>query len=225
MKPKARAHNEWNVPDWRDENLYPTPLAEKDDSDLLQWRWEFLRRDEEYRQDWLRIRAKDPEGKLAILDDAPAYSTISDIPLFVKEQYNNPYYFQKKYKLKKLLNPAQSKPRHLPFYPYPSETIRIGFDGNQPIRNELRRAKRILEKHQKSIKGAISRATIPEKKKWPLLLRAIDAQDQGLSLSDIGYQILGLRRERHDPNQAKAYAASRLEIGRRFWKKLRIPSP
>lgn len=70
------ASNEWNVPDWRDESQYPIPLPESDDSDLISWRWKFLRRDKEYRQDWLRIRAKDPEERLALLKDPEEWESL-----------------------------------------------------------------------------------------------------------------------------------------------------
>jgi hypothetical protein len=219
------ASNEWNVPDWKDESQYPIPLPEKDDSDLFQWRWEFLRRDKEYRQDWLRIRAKDPEGKLTSLDHPSESDILSEIPVLVVEQYKNPFYFQKKYKLKKLLNPALRKPRHLAFYPYPSgNSITMKLSLDLPRAYQMQRTNEALKQFEKNITGKISRATLPQKKNWPLYLRAIDAQDRdNLSLPEIGYQVLGYEREKYDPHHVKSLASSFLAIGRRFWKKLRIP--
>ncbi|MEO7861453.1 MAG: hypothetical protein ABIU05_13635 [Nitrospirales bacterium] len=216
------ATDQWNVPDWRDASLYPVPQPESDNSDLPQWRWEFLRRDKEYRQDWLRIRAIDPEGKLALLADSPRHLDW-EVPVLVKEQHQNPFYFQKKYKLKRLFNPAHRKPAQLAFYPLPSNSITMVFDLDKPISTQVARAEQVLEKYQKAFRGVISRANYPDKKKWPLFLRAIDAQDQRVPLSKIGYKLLSMDKERHDLNQAKAYAASFLEIGRRFWKKLGFP--
>jgi hypothetical protein len=217
------ATNLWNVPDWKNASLYPVPLPERDDSDLRQWRWEFLRRDEEYRQDWLRIRSIDRQGKLALLADPPILDFTQITPILVKEQVKDPLYFQRKYKLKKLLNPAHIKPRHLAFYFTPLNSITLTFDLDMPISKEIVRAERILKRYQKQLKGVIQRATYPDKKKWPLFLRAIDAYAQELSLSEIGYQLLGLDKGRHDRNQATTNAKSFLEIGRRFWKKLPIP--
>ena len=41
--------SDWNVPDWRDETGYP----KAENTGLGQWKWEFLRRREDYREDWL----------------------------------------------------------------------------------------------------------------------------------------------------------------------------
>lgn len=90
-KPKATPH-QWNVPDWTDENSYPVPFPESDNSDWLKWRWEFLRRDAEYRNDWLRIRAIDPEGKLALAAKSSNYLDWT-VPILVKEQSADPFYF------------------------------------------------------------------------------------------------------------------------------------
>jgi hypothetical protein len=126
MKRRSKAAtNQWNVLDWRDASLYPVPLPESDDSDLPQWRWEFLRRDEEYREHWLRIRAIDPHGKLALLTAPPKRNFISTIPILVNEQAKDSLYFQRKYKLKHLLNPAHRKPCHLDFYLMPSNSITL----------------------------------------------------------------------------------------------------
>ena len=43
--------DDWGVPDWRKVNAYPEP----DELSKKWWRWEFLRRLQEYREDWLAI--------------------------------------------------------------------------------------------------------------------------------------------------------------------------
>lgn len=40
--------DKWGIPDWRDASAYPDPENTSD----LQWKWEFLRRREDYRKDW-----------------------------------------------------------------------------------------------------------------------------------------------------------------------------
>ena len=40
---------QWNVPDWVDGSAYPDPNT----TNLAQWKWEFLRRRKDYRDDWL----------------------------------------------------------------------------------------------------------------------------------------------------------------------------
>jgi hypothetical protein len=224
VEQEASEDNKWNVPDWRDESQYPIPLPEKDHSDLLQWRWEFLRRDKEYREDWSRLREKDPEEQFALVNDPikPIYGL--EIPVLVKEQCKDPYYFQKKYKLKKLFNPAYRKPRYLAFYPFSKNSISLNFDLDKPVSNEIRRAEAVLKKAHKERHGRILRATYPDKKKWALFLRAIDAEDRdGLSLHEISYQLLSMDRTRHSKRQATSYAESFLGIGRSFWKDLPIP--
>ena len=58
---------DWGVPDWRDAKAYPG----WDEIGILGWRWEFLRRNPEYRRDWSRPEStfvnpdwteNDPEG-------------------------------------------------------------------------------------------------------------------------------------------------------------------
>lgn len=46
--PQKRRSNPWNVPDWRNPKEYPKP----EELSYTLWRWEFLRRREDYRQDW-----------------------------------------------------------------------------------------------------------------------------------------------------------------------------
>lgn len=60
---------QWNVPDWRNEGDYPEPLPENYDEEIDHWRWEFLRRDKEYRQDWEDFLKFDHPFKLALRDD------------------------------------------------------------------------------------------------------------------------------------------------------------
>ncbi len=53
-------HIDWNVPDWRDDSAYPKPdasmLPDEEvflyDDRLIYWRWEFLRRRQDYREDF-----------------------------------------------------------------------------------------------------------------------------------------------------------------------------
>ncbi len=47
-KPSISPNTQWNVPDWKDAAAYPKP----DDLDLPYWRWEFLRRRKDYREDF-----------------------------------------------------------------------------------------------------------------------------------------------------------------------------
>ena len=46
---KTSASDQWGIPDWMDPSAYPHP--EKANEEL--WKWEFLRRREDYREDWM----------------------------------------------------------------------------------------------------------------------------------------------------------------------------
>jgi len=221
-KSNAASH-QWNVPDWKDEDSYPAPPPEDDDSDWLQWRWEFLRRDAEYRQDWLRIRALDPKGELALAAPSSRYLDWS-VPILVKEQCADRFYFQKKYKVKKLFNPAEKNPHQLAFYPFPSNSATMVFDLDQPLREQMDRAKSVLKKCQKELKSLVRREREAGiRSQWPLYLRAIDAQDQGKLLSEIGYEILKLDRTEYGRAEAKKAASDFLTIARTFWKTRPLP--
>ena len=64
-KKEAKGREKWNVPDWRDSTAYPTP---NELSDTL-WRWEFLRRRTDYRQDWERYYPQTYEFNVACSKD------------------------------------------------------------------------------------------------------------------------------------------------------------
>jgi hypothetical protein len=44
------ASEDWGVPDWQDPEAYPKP----NERTRNEWRWEFLRREPEYRRDWAK---------------------------------------------------------------------------------------------------------------------------------------------------------------------------
>lgn len=99
------------------------------------------------------------------------------------------------------------------------------FDLDQPLTEQIERAASVLRKVQKELKGIVRRERDAGKKsEWPLYLRAIDAQDQGIVLSEIGYEILGLDRTEYGRFEAKKAAFDFLAIARTFWKKRPLPS-
>ena len=217
MKKRSKAAiRKWNLPDWRDANLYPVPLPEKDDSDLSQWRWEFLRRDEEYREDWEHFRGLKHPFKLALEDDPVGPGRNEAIyPIEYEDRHGHIYYCLWKYKLARLLNPKIAKPSHLEFYPVPSEGLLLWFDLALPLARQIKRAREILDKYSGEID---KRDTRPAKYGWPLLLRVLDAFEEGTSLSKIGKELLKFP----DKNDATGNAAKRLDMAERFWKKLPI---
>lgn len=210
------AIRKWNLPDWRDETLYPIPRPEKDDSDLSLWRWEFLRRDVEYREDWEHFRALKHPFQLALEDDPVGPGRNEAIyPIEYEERHGHIYYCLWKYKLARLLNPTIANPRQLEFYPVPSDGLLLWFDLALPLARQLKRARAILDLYSGETD---TRDTRPVKAGWPLLLRVLDAFEEGISLPKIGKELLGFP----DKDDASANAAKRLELAERFWKKLPI---
>lgn len=74
--------DDWNVPDWKDASAYPA-----DDEALSQdaWRWEFIRRSEEYRTAWKSNRTKAVLRKFGLTEwldprerDAPKFRRPTD---------------------------------------------------------------------------------------------------------------------------------------------------
>ena len=106
----------WNIPDWKKPELYPTPLPESNKSHVLQWKWEFLRRNEEYRQDWLRFRGLDHPFQLALIDDPTEEGfELPKYPEDFPDRHRDVWYVLEKYKLARLLNPRISHPCILRF--------------------------------------------------------------------------------------------------------------
>lgn len=227
MKTKTRAsHNEWNVPDWRDEKQYLTPRSEGDDSDLLQWRWEFLRRDKQYRDDWRRIAVLDPDGKLALRGDPSQCDFTKPIPLLIPEQLEDFHHFNRLYKLSRLLDPSVRNPSILPFSGlYAEYGVVVVVDLELSIKRQLKLAELELRRHHKQLEKKLRRATYPEKAKWPQFLRMIDALDTGqVDELEIGYEICGFRGRKYAVRKVISNVRSQLRRARSFWKKLPIPA-
>ena len=213
----------WNVPDWRKPDDYPTPLPESDDSDVLQWKWEFLRRDEEYRQDWLRFRALDHPFQLAFNDDP--IDDCFDIPKYPKDfpdRHRDVWYVLEKYKLARLLNPSISHSCNLRFYPIPDEGVLIWFDLQGNLKDEMRNARELLEIHQRARRNKLRRNRLPDKRQWPEYLRVLDAYSVGASYAKIGYEVLGVNEKVHGPEVSGSNAESKLRTASTLWQKIPI---
>jgi hypothetical protein len=220
---KTSVHD-WNIPDWKKPELYPVPLH-KDDSDNAMWRWEFLRRDETYRQDWLRFRALKHPFELALEDDPSDIGY--DVPMYpdeYEERHGHIFYALWKHKIGRLLNPAHRYPIHLKFYPIPTDGVLVWFDLTMSVPEQLQHAENFLNKYQEQARGVRVRGTLPDKNKWPKFLRALDAHAEGASLAEVGKYLWDMPTDDADKrNQAITNANSRLQKARTFWRKIPIP--
>jgi len=101
-----------NFPDWRNEDGYPKP----DDLSLTQWRWEFLRRDEEYRQEWETQLESNHPFRLALKGDHDIGFDIPYYPEEYEERWEDIWRILRKYGLARLLDPSVCHPTDLRFY-------------------------------------------------------------------------------------------------------------
>jgi len=115
----SKNSREWGIPNWRNENEY----SYLENASDLQWKWEFLRRRKDYREDWLKYspqthatcKALKVKLKKSGSLDAPYLFNYSPRLLtsnhfeFVAE---NPHAL-KKYGLKWMPHPANPHPSHL----------------------------------------------------------------------------------------------------------------
>lgn len=192
---------EWRsgVPDWEDPTAYP----ETDDLDSQLWRWQFLRRREDYREDWLYWAPR--------THDSQFFRCQKIGPEHLEFQARMPGAFDK-YSLFALLNPANPCPFYLRFLPtfgyietgrglsyyrggklteldLPEGTVAVTFDLTQPLKPQLARVKRALVELQERRAGRrVERRRHPEK--WPLYLRVLDARDAGATWETIASKIL-----------------------------------
>lgn len=103
-KPSISSNTHWNVPDWKNAAAYPKP----DDLDLTYWRWEFLRRRPDYREDFdahapltyeyeiAQAKATSPKTKrLSVVSpDHPAFRARLDYLAYHKDNQADPAFHQ-----------------------------------------------------------------------------------------------------------------------------------
>lgn len=206
----AKKH-EWGIPDWRDESAYPGP----DDLSMDEWRWQFLRRREDYRQDWLKHADSTYRYYLARSRDS------NDQIYYGKEictpnhpQFMAEYRGPRKYGLIGLPNPAIEKPWFASITPHghegsyvegrgpgwlgsgelteidlPEGFAAYTFDLRKPIPPQIKKAKNDLRDLQKHRRGKIEQRR-RHQKKWPLYLRLLDAREIGEAWETIAYALL-----------------------------------
>ncbi|MDK1022519.1 MAG: hypothetical protein QGD90_12895, partial [Candidatus Hydrogenedentes bacterium] len=102
----------WGVPDWRNTEGYPAP-----DAPTSVWRWQFLRRRSDYREDWLLHHEQSFRQNVANSRNLPApeglaswaehFAHIADMPLqFIEGSETGVSGHIEKYGVRRLLDPA-----------------------------------------------------------------------------------------------------------------------
>ena len=177
---------DWGVGDWRNPDDYPndplvrtpvpllhfakSPEFGEDAVRRLLWRWEFLRRSNEYRRDWQSLQKRGVQHS---------------------EKYGLAYCFP---------DPKEPRPFPLFFEEFfgmvsdQAPILRWSFDISRPTKPQLQAAKRMLSGAQKHfshivpqmVPPAILRQRSRGVEEWPVLLRALDARASGAKYREIG---------------------------------------
>jgi hypothetical protein len=193
----------WGVPDWRNAAAYEAQRSPR------QWRWEFLRRRQDYREDWLMHYEPSRREALAIFGNMPLPEGVTSW----EDHYSGIASFPDsawKYGIAPLVDPSRTcsefelwqyfQHEH-PYLLRFASRERFGeiedtgravvvFDLNKPLSEQLRKAERKLRISQVNKFGSVS-VRRPHEQRWPVYLRAIDARDAGERLETIGRDVLG----------------------------------
>ncbi len=202
---------------WRNGQEYPKP----DGIDLDHWRWEFLRRSQEYQQDWIDVNRKGP----------------TDTRTWKKKSWHKTLKaLLDKYGLQIVLpDPALQFPPSLQFR-HPAEKVHVGsidklgrftsirlppgraavlFDIMKPLGPQLTLAKSSLEHAQVLLTGR-KHGRRKHFTHWALLLRILDARSQGVTYSKIGQVLLDIADYNDAAARAKQLHTEALKLSRNF---------
>ncbi len=213
------SRNVLGVPDWRDENAYPGV----NELTIDEWRWEFLRRRNDYREDFARPdesyigESKGRYFERVYFVDRPVDPTRSVNAMKTKkpdtsDPFSNlfPPAFDITFldtDLKALYGDpftgehprGEAQPYHL--------DLRV--DLTHPLPPQFLRLDRLAKDAQASWKPSLRR---PRRSKWPVYLRVLDARDAGAKLREIGKVIWDYK----DYDEAAKRAAERLKAAHRL---------
>lgn len=205
---------------WMDEATYPS----SDDLNDTFWRWEFLRRRSDYKQDWASYFPQTYEYNLACARN-PGYPTRFNKPVFPPEhpafKARMPNSLEK-YHLSGLPNPAIAKPWMLSFDSdygriyfgqgpdwmaggdevslcLPEWKVAAVFDLKRPLNAQIEKIKAdLMEWQSHQIGKKLERRK--RRDEWPLYLRVLDALNLGIRPAEIGRTLF------HIQNQEEAEA-------------------
>jgi hypothetical protein len=193
----------WGVPDWRNAAAYEAQRSPR------QWRWEFLRRRQDYREDWLMHYEPSRREAPAIFGNMPLPEGVTSW----EDHYSGIASFPDsawKYGIAPLIDPSRTCSEFElwqffqitpPYFLHFASRERfqemkdtghalVAFDLNRPLGEQLRSAKARLKRAQVELLGSASDWRRHEDK-WPLYLRVIDARDAGETWESIGVHVLG----------------------------------
>jgi hypothetical protein len=207
---------DWGIPNWLDQRAYGDTKRWSEN----RWRWEFIRRREDCRQDFLAYKdgsVRFYEEVYAKMQHYPGRILRPDEPGFVARV---PGCYER-YGLADLPNPAIG---HQPFYiimfrkrgpsllMHPEDGINsrfktteavVIFDLTAPVGDQVEGAREMLKCQQELKFGHIVHPGKKHPTKWLTYLRTLDAKENRASLTQIATGVLGWTKEhtRRDPAQ------------------------
>jgi hypothetical protein len=191
----------WGVPVWRDGGAYP----ECDTTPLSGWRWQFLRRRQDYREDWLLHFDRAYRHLIAAFAGSP----LSEGMLSWEDHFSRAVSVPEiadKYGTRSILldpaieylSPGLFRPRggilraasKTAFQEYEHEMIMpYLFDLKEPLAGQLKAAEVHLGRLRDEL-GMVPEGRRRQVRKWPLYLRVLDARDAGATFDEIGAQLI-----------------------------------
>lgn len=191
-------------PNWRDYTAYSERLTDR------QWRWEFLRRDEEYQDDFARLHPADFERQVEAYRDIARPDGVGSWEQHFKPMACMPATdaepgCREKYGVEYLLDPAQSEPHPFlfvqecphgvgfaserAFRELESQGIKLmAFDLKQSIAQQLKQAGQYLKLIQSELYGQ-PREQRQHHAKWARYLRILDAKAAGVNARQIATKL------------------------------------
>ena len=198
------------LPDWRNPSQYPTNLTTK------AWCWQFLRRNENYQNDWDHYYPQSFKKYMDIFKSKPLPRGLKSWEDHVSRFAEMPD-CREKYGVSYLLNPAENEvPIDLfvhstygfavnyaseqRFEEYEKNHIKlVAFDLAKSVKPQLDMAKKYLSVTQTELIGELKEHR-DHKRKWSLYLRVLDARVSGETFESIGIYILSEKTNGRDPD-------------------------
>jgi hypothetical protein len=182
MSFEASKMAELGIPDWRDPTAYPKPA----NLSLSDWRWEFLRRNPQYRQDYNRPDSSfEDESKDRYFERTymmcngvdPRLSTLDYLKLTQGQLFHSEHFdvFVGSRNYSSMYAPSKEEINrilcHCSFY-----DLSFRVDPLQPLEPQFKVIKEISRSSQRSLRKKVLNPRM-RKDNWPLYLRVIDARD------------------------------------------------
>ncbi|MBZ5496833.1 MAG: hypothetical protein LAP85_10565 [Acidobacteriia bacterium] len=184
----------WGIPDWRNSKAYPASLPDE------LWRWEFLRRCDDYRQDWEREHKRtvewyskhtyqewmSPNPNSDLESPGPIEPGNFDCDPGSEEFVVYMKHSVKKYRMPVLINPAVARPRNLGFWSvhlieagdYVFAPMALALDPNASLEAHIE----ILKIGLKQVGQNKDKPHVPD---WAKYLRTLDAKAVGAKNDEI----------------------------------------